>query len=322
MFDVRLFPLFDRGKHFVRRSWLLPAIFTALISLILIGVDRPIVYFYSLATYISAAMYFFIYLMCHERKPLWVAVLIAATTFLMISTNWLRFLLLAPFRSMAFFGDQANIQGMSFPAKFLHFFVAAGLAEEFVKVIPVLACCFIATKFHNRFSRAVGVRTPLDGILLGAASGIGFAFVETMYQYVPQAMEQAGASGGKGLAMYAGLTLMIPRLLGTLFGHMAYAGYFGYFVGLAALRVLPTWRVLLVGWLSAATLHGLWDTFADTQLGVFSEAWVACLSYCCLAAAILEARRMSRPIIGFANVRSGSEPAPTAVSVSAASGPA
>jgi RsiW-degrading membrane proteinase PrsW (M82 family) len=88
-----------------------------------------------------------------------------------------------------------------------------------------------------------------------------------------------------------GLQLLIPRLLGAISGHMAYSGYFGYFIGLAALRPDYRWRVLSVGYLTAALLHALWNT-----MGAVSPLLLALsgmLSYGCLAAAILKARSLS-----------------------------
>jgi RsiW-degrading membrane proteinase PrsW (M82 family) len=41
---------------------------------------------------------------------------------------------------------------------------------------------------------------------------------------------------------------------------MAYSGYFGYFVGLGVLKPRNSWQILLIGYLSSASLHALWNT--------------------------------------------------------------
>ena len=52
---------------------------------------------------------------------------------------------------------------------------------------------------------------------------------------------------------------MIPRILGSLPGHMAYSGYLGYFIGLAVLKPGKGWQTLLIGYLTASVLHALWN---------------------------------------------------------------
>jgi len=53
--------------------------------------------------------------------------------------------------------------------------------------------------------------------------------------------------------------LLIPRILGSAAGHMAYSGYLGYFIGLSALKPRKRWPILGVGYFSASALHALWN---------------------------------------------------------------
>jgi RsiW-degrading membrane proteinase PrsW (M82 family) len=85
--------------------------------------------------------------------------------------------------------------------------------------------------------------------------------------------------------------LLIPRILGSVAGHMAYSGYFGYFIGLSVLKPRSFWQILGVGYLSAAGLHALWN--ATGFLSSLVLAVVGVLSYAFLAAAILKARALS-----------------------------
>jgi RsiW-degrading membrane proteinase PrsW (M82 family) len=116
--------------------------------------------------------------------------------------------------------------------------------------------------------------------------------LETLGQYVPGIIDvtlQAGGDSQQG--QLAGLQLLIPRILGSVVGHMAYSGYFGYFIGLSVLKPSKRWQILLIGYVCAAGLHALWNS-----TGVVSGlllAVVGVLSYAFLGAAILKARALS-----------------------------
>ena len=208
---------------------------------------------------------------------------------------------------------------------FVKHFLGTGFFEETFKAMPLFALA-IASGFMPPMIRAqYGIEEPLDGILLGAASGGGFAFWETIGQYLPNTLIQQWQVGAaetlyhikaddqalakffstlnaKGMAILTvqgmdmlgwkpALALLLPRSLGEAFGHMAYAGCFGYFIGLAVMKPQQRWKILAIGLVSASLLHALWDTLADASdvlLGV-----VAILSYMVLAAAILKAREIS-----------------------------
>jgi RsiW-degrading membrane proteinase PrsW (M82 family) len=131
---------------------------------------------------------------------------------------------------------------------------------------------------------------PLDGILLGTASAVGFTLVETLGQYLPDIYHSTLAAG-EGVAQLASLQLLIPRVLGSVSGHMAYSGYLGYFIGLSVLRPRKRWLILGVGYLTAAGLHTLWN--AAGVLSPVLLAVVGVLSYAFLGAAILKARELS-----------------------------
>jgi RsiW-degrading membrane proteinase PrsW (M82 family) len=50
--------------------------------------------------------------------------------------------------------------------------------------------------------------------------------------------------------------LLIPRILGAA-AHMAHSGYWGYFIGLSALKRRKRWPILGLGYFSEAALHAL-----------------------------------------------------------------
>jgi RsiW-degrading membrane proteinase PrsW (M82 family) len=51
--------------------------------------------------------------------------------------------------------------------------------------------------------------------------------------------------------------LLIPRILGSAAGHMAQSGYWGYFIGLSALKPRKRLPILRLGYFSASALHAL-----------------------------------------------------------------
>ena len=114
--------------------------------------------------------------------------------------------------------------------------------------------------------------------------------METLGVYVP-ATYKSSLLAGQEAAQLAGLQLLIPRVLGLVAGHMAYSGYFGYFIGLSVLRFRQRWLILGVGLCTAAGLHTLWN--AAGMLSPVFLAFVGVLSYAFLGAAILKARALS-----------------------------
>jgi RsiW-degrading membrane proteinase PrsW (M82 family) len=89
-----------------------------------------------------------------------------------------------------------------------------------------------------------------------------------------------------------GMPGLIIRSIDQAFGHMAYSGYFGYFIGLSVMRPAQRWKILAIGLVSAAIPHALWDYIQDFHSAPL-EAAVALFSYAILAAAILKAREIS-----------------------------
>lgn len=88
-----------------------------------------------------------------------------------------------------------------------------------------------------------------------------------------------------------GLQLMIPRLLSNLCGHAAYAGVFGYFIGLSALKPQERAKTLLIGLGLAALLHAMWNAMAGASSVLAFVA--AALAFSLLSLCIVKARKIS-----------------------------
>ena len=69
---------------------------------------------------------------------------------------------------------------------FIQHFLGTGFFEEIVKALPIFALVAAARYMTPEMRAKIGVEEPLDGILIGAASGGGFAVMETLLQYTPR----------------------------------------------------------------------------------------------------------------------------------------
>ncbi|MDX6456595.1 MAG: hypothetical protein QOE55_292, partial [Acidobacteriaceae bacterium] len=206
---------------------------------------------------------------------------------------------------------------------FIQHFLGTGFFEEIVKALPILGLVVAARYMTPEVRAKIGVEEPLDGILIGAASGGGFAIMETLIQYTPrdlvntwtttvlafrgvpiqnadtvmnnmngEQLRSLISQGSNLLNTAPGIKWLIIRSIDLSFGHMAYAGYFGYFIGLSVIKPEQRWKILLIGLASASLPHALWDTVASMD-SVPLQAAIALLSYAVLAAAVLKAREIS-----------------------------
>jgi RsiW-degrading membrane proteinase PrsW (M82 family) len=287
---TQLFPIFSTGRYLAHKAYLLPGIATvAFVISLFLSVGTPQVFNMLLAGYLTGAAYYFIYQLCGKRKPWWLLVATAVTTILLLVGPALD-LFIYVFRNVLPGELPKNDASVSFPTLLVKMFFGAGLMEELLKAVPVLGVYLLGMLLRSPWRERYGIREPLDGILLGSASAVGFTLVETLGQYVPE-IYKATLTAGEGAAQLASLQLLIPRVLGSVAGHMAYSGYLGYFIGLSVLRPRRRWRILLVGYITASFLHTLWNvtgTISPVLLAV-----VGVLSYAFLGAAILKARELS-----------------------------
>jgi RsiW-degrading membrane proteinase PrsW (M82 family) len=306
---TQLFPILSTGKDLKSKAFLVPGI---LMVLFVVGmfatIGRPVLFNLLLALAISSGAYYFIYQLCGKRKPWWWLISAALVTALLLIPPLGIIFPIWPaiggfFRHFLpgdVFGLEkgnpsfatnlvATIFGQKsyLTALITHFF-GAGLAEELFKAVPIFIAGFIGSSFR---SQRLGVWEPLDGILIGTASAVGFTLLETLGQYVPNIVSSLTPRGGEGVAELVGLQLLIPRILGSVAGHMAYSGYFGYFIGLSVIRPSNRWQILAVGYLSASGLHALWNS--SSTLNEIVSIVVGIVSYMFLAAAILKARALS-----------------------------
>ncbi|ALB40933.1 hypothetical protein AA650_11000 [Anabaena sp. WA102] len=281
---TQLFPIISTGKDLTRKAYLIPGILTVVFVVLMFAtVGHPQANQVIVGSYIAFAAYYFVYQLCGKSKPWWVLLATALSTMLILLSPLLD-LFIKVFRNiLPGTLDATSPDGITFTELLVRMFFGAGLMEELLKILPVLGAYWIGKSLRSPWRERIGVWEPLDGILLGTASAVGFTLLETLGQYVPLISQNSGQS--------VGLQLLIPRILGSVAGHMAYSGYLGYFVGLAVLKPLKGKQILTVGYLSASALHALWN--ATGSINALFLVVVGVLSYAFLMAAILKARVLS-----------------------------
>jgi len=279
---TQLIPILSTGKDLKKKAFLVPASLTVIFVVLMFATINTELFNTVLAFYIGGLAYYFIYQLCGKSKPWWLLVLSMMTTIILLFTPIWELIAII-FRDILPGNIEEN-QGF-FQSLIGHFF-GAGMAEELLKSIPIFLALFVSKFFNSPHREKIGVYEPLDGILIGSASALGFTLLETLGQYVPNFQDLYGD--------LAGLQLLIPRILGSVAGHMAYTGYFGYFIGLSVLKPRQASVILPIGYLSSALLHGLWNaTGSIGSIGLIFSTGVGIFSYAFLAAAILKARALS-----------------------------
>lgn len=224
-------PLASAGKDFRRKAYLVPGILTVIwFVLIVSSIGNQGFFNFLLATYLGSGGFYFIYQLCGKQKPWWVlSIPVLATPALLLTPVWsfieIVFRVILP--------GKIPEQPTNFLSSFIAYFFGAGLAEELLKALPIFCLSWFSQTLKPSWREKVGVTEPLDGIILGAASGLGFTLLETLGQYVPNLVEGVSNQLGQGAGGLIGLQLLIPRIVGSVFGHMAYSGYFGYYIGLS-----------------------------------------------------------------------------------------
>jgi RsiW-degrading membrane proteinase PrsW (M82 family) len=292
----QVLPVFSMGQDLRWKKLMIPGAITVLFVVLMFNYvgTNDVGFMLLLGLFLAIAGYYIIYQLCGKSKPWWVLLIAALATMVLLKFPDLNsnqmgdvfdlfavvFIRILP----------GGIEAKDFPTLFISMLFGAGLIEELLKAIPILAALYIGLRLQSPWRERIGVWEPLDGILLGAASAVGFTLVETLLIYVPRQIQEGGA--------LAGFMLLIPRILGSIAGHMAYSGYFGYFIGLSVLKPSKRWQLLGIGYLTAATIHALWNSVtALTPHNLFTatllQAAAGILAFAFLIAAILKARQLS-----------------------------
>jgi RsiW-degrading membrane proteinase PrsW (M82 family) len=224
-------------------------------------------------------------------RPVWVFglafVAIAAITW----TPALFGPLVWPFREIIPGLTPMALDQTSFIRAFIGMLFVAGLAEEFVKAIPILIGAALTwrvmagkmadTGFVSKFR----VRGPLDGVLMGLFAGAGFIMAETAGQYVEGQFINAVNQGGSYEAgVAAGLLLLLPRTFSGIIMHMGWSAIVGYAIGLATIRPKARWKLIGIGYIIGSVTHALWNSHwtLSPHLGYLVSIATAVMAIGCL----------------------------------------
>lgn len=274
-----LLPIRNRGGEITAKGYLGPVAVTLLFFALLDYFSSRIDYFcVVLGVYLSMAMVYVVYRLCGKRKSPLVLFGSAAATMALLKWSPILGTLQALLKPLS--GPiPEKLETLEFLPRLWVSIFGIGVSEELLKAIPVLAVLWLARYLQSGArDERYAVSEPLDGIIFGAASAAGFAFLETVFVYAL-----------KEQTVGAALQSEIVRFFSAISGHIAYSGYFGYFIGLSVLRPQHKWTLLIVGWLSSSVLHGLWDASGN----LVAYLLIGGLSYVALIGAVLKARQIS-----------------------------
>lgn len=290
---TKLLPIFSTGNTLWKQAYLLPGIATVgFVVMMFAFLGQPQLFNLTISVYISLAAYYFVYQLCGKNKPWWVILGAAIFTAMVLRSPILNIFLWFFYKVLP---GTAPTGQVSFVSVLISMFFGAGMMEELLKALPVFSLWLMGLRFGKKWRSHIGISEPLDGILIGAASAVGFTLTETLGLYVPSIVQSITSQvGSTEIAELTGLQLLIPRVLGSVAGHMAYSGYFGYFIGLSVMKPSLRWQILTIGYLSSALLHALWNTSALVSFWLL--AVVGGISYAFLVAAILKAHSFSSRI--------------------------
>lgn len=288
---TQLFPILSTGPKLGEQTRFIAGSITVTLGVSLfMAFGHPFVFNGLLALYLSLGLYYlFIYQLCQKPKHPGVLGLMALSTMLFLKSPALDPLLWF-FRQVLPGSIDRQVTDLSLGELLGRTFLGTGLMEELIKVLPILILLILGSRLSPTWQRRWGIADPLDGILLCTASALGFTLMETLGQYVPQITQEVAGSAGLEAGQLAGLQLLIPRVLGSIAGHLAYSGYFGYFLGLG--QLFPQQQVFLwvLGYFSAALLHTFWNVAGSLNPVLLAISGL--LSYSLLMAAILKARTL------------------------------
>jgi RsiW-degrading membrane proteinase PrsW (M82 family) len=277
--------------------------------------------------FFTAASIYVLYMLCGKPKSPWV--LVAAALAVGLLVQGAHHVVVAPIRAVVlpYIGKEVpgprpgtvRIEAPDHvPGRFVYHLFLAALPEELEKILPALFGLYLAARVRRRGSSSplesdARVVEPLDGILLGVAGAAGFNFVESLsYAQQPLAKlaelkqqaapllaklaQEVGLQNAAATLLHVGfntgtevLLQVFLRGVGDVFGHQAYSGIFGYYVGLAAMRPQHARSLFVRGLLTAILLHAAWNATA----GVGGSVVLPAISFAFLVTCIIKARALS-----------------------------
>lgn len=143
---------------------------------------------------------------------------------------------------------------LGFAQRLIGSIFGVGLLEEVCKALPVYFLLLRPQKLNE----------PHSAAFYGAMSGLGFAIAEGAAYSIRYALGLT--AGNLGFGSYVAANTI--RFVSLPLFHAVLAGIVGYFIGLAAINPSRQGIILTLGIAIAATLHGIYNTFAGGVSGL------------------------------------------------------
>jgi RsiW-degrading membrane proteinase PrsW (M82 family) len=172
---------------------------------------------------------------------------------------------------------------LRFPVSYLGHVFGVGVREEVCKAAPLLVLALFGAR----------MRTPLNGLVLGMMSGVGFAASENVY-YVFKTVNRAitvSQETGDFSSIVVPVYNNVVRMMTGPFAHAVYSGIFGYFISLAAADKARRVPLFFAGLLVSAFLHGSYNTLVG-----YSVLWgvlILAVSFFLMMTYLLKARGLT-----------------------------
>jgi protease PrsW len=155
--------------------------------------------------------------------------------------------ILLVFQRIPPFSELYEASKLGFVQRLLGSIFGVGLLEEVCKALPVYLML-----------RQQKLSDPHSAAFYGAMSGLGFAIAEGAAYSIRYAFGLT--AGNLGFGSYVAANTI--RFVSLPLFHAVLAGIVGYFMGLAAVNPSRRGIILTLGIAIAATLHGIYNTFA------------------------------------------------------------
>jgi len=146
------------------------------------------------------------------------------------------------------------IKSSNIISQLVGFILGVGLLEEICKALPVYLFLLNKGKLNE----------PLTPAFYGAMSGLGFAIAEGAHYSLVYATNLVGGN----LTLTGHVLFTTVRFISLPLIHAIWAGIVGYFLGLAAINPSRKNPIIFIGIVIAAVLHGLYDVFASSLIGL------------------------------------------------------
>ncbi|MEM7595471.1 MAG: PrsW family glutamic-type intramembrane protease, partial [Cyanobacteria bacterium P01_A01_bin.83] len=138
--------------------------------------------------------------------------------------------------------------------RLIGYVLGVGILEESCKALPVYLFILRPGKLQE----------PLSAAFYGAMSGLGFAIAEGGHYSLLYASELVKGN----MALTNHILVTTVRFISLPLIHAIWAGIVGYFIGLAAINPSRQKAIIFLGVTIAAVLHGVYNTFANSFIGL------------------------------------------------------